>query len=745
MIAIVAALVMLVPAGLQQPVRTRPGTIRGTVVDGRTSVPLADARVLLVERARTVQTDAAGRFEFANVPPGPYTLAVTTIGYIFVRRSVSVEADSILDITVPLAEGTGTYQETVTVTAESARPREVGVSSQSDLGSAALQELRGVLADDPMRAIQSLPGVATSDDFQAEFSVRGSAFRHVGIVLDGTATQLLLHSVRGADDTGSVAMINSDVLERATLFAGPHPQRHGDWLGATLDFDVREGSRDRTQVRAAASGTSASAVLEGPIGRSKRGSWLFSIRKSYLDWLIRKIAPDIDSTVGFADTQGKFVYDLTSRQRVELFLVGGRATFLLQHISPANGLNRATSDGGLASAVWRYTRQPVVLSQRLSVVTSDYLNLGLQGQELARGVTRTIAWRADASGFLTKTWTVEGGAKSEWQVNDTTLRNFATLSGGRIAERHVSSSEARTTLVSGWGQVARRGDAGGLALGTRVTSDSASGAVVTSPWLLAERSLGSFIFRGSAGGAHQFPDLELRPNASGRVPERAVLVDAGVEYRMTPGVRWQVTAFSRDDRDVIRPLGEAVVVSGIIVPEATFPSYASTLTGRTTGVDLTLTRRAASGLTGWIAYSYAHTHYRDRVTGEAFDGDFDQRHTLNVFAQQRLSYRTTLSAKLRLGSNVPIVGYFEGTPSALRLSSVRNGVRLPFYARLDLRGSRTFTFERRRLTLFAEVMNALNRPNMGQSLGVIRSTKEAVNFVTRMFPLVPSVGAMIEF
>jgi hypothetical protein len=80
-----------------------------------------------------------------------------------------------------------------------------------------------VAADDPMRAIQALPGVATGDDFQAEFSVRGSAFRHVGVVIDGTPAPLLLHAVRAAGDSGSIAMINSDVLQRAALFAGPHP------------------------------------------------------------------------------------------------------------------------------------------------------------------------------------------------------------------------------------------------------------------------------------------------------------------------------------------------------------------------------------------------------------------------------------------------------------------------------------------------------------------------------------------
>jgi hypothetical protein len=98
-----------------------------------------------------------------------------------------------------------------------------------------------------------------------------------------------------------------------------------------------------------------------------------------------------------------------------------------------------------------------------------------------------------------------------------------------------------------------------------------------------------------------------------------------------------------------------------------------------------------------------------------------------------------------VGSNVPLVGYFEGNLAGLRLSAVRNHVRLPPYARLDARATRTFTYERSRLTLFAEVMNVLGRRNYGQSDGSIRTNFDAVNFTERLLPRVPSAGILIEF
>ena len=88
---------------------------------------------------------------------------------------------------------------------------------------------------------------------------------------------------------------------------------------------MREGSRAATGFRGAVSGTAASMLAEGPLGRSAKGSWLASTRYSYIDWLVRRVVPDFDAVFGFADLQSKVVYDVTPRQRVEVMGIAGRA------------------------------------------------------------------------------------------------------------------------------------------------------------------------------------------------------------------------------------------------------------------------------------------------------------------------------------------------------------------------------------------------------------------------------------
>jgi hypothetical protein len=721
-------------------------TLRGTVVDSKTAKPVESARVVLVELGHPVLTGADGRFEFKDVPARVYTLNVSLIGYSFVARSVTLEPGVVLELTVPLSEGTGSYQETVTVKAGSATPAELGVSSQATLGSAALQDLRGIAADDPMRAMQALPGVATGNDFQAQFSMRGFTFRQVGLVMDGTATPLLLHQIQGEKDTGSVAMVNSDVLSQATLFAGPHPLKDGDWLGSSLSFEMREGSRDRTAVRVAVSGTSASAVAEGPVGRAKKGSWLVSIRKSYIDWLIGKIDPEISSTIGFSDTQGKFAYDLTTHQHLEVSFVAGIANYDQPTATTANALRHATSRGGVLSLAWRYAGSNWIVSQRASYMPTTFLNTGAAGQEQGRGNSPAALYRADAARQLNRAWTVEFGGSAQAQRQDLVLRNFSTI-GGKPVERVVVSGTLRTTTSDAWGQLVGRGKRGGFAVGARVENDTFTARTVAAPWLLLEWHASRLTFRAGAGSSHQFPSLDIQATSPAHIgPEGARSLDAGLEHAIGRGVSWQVTGWARCNSDVIRPIGEARVVNGKFVPASAFPQFRGSLNGPAQGVDVMVSRRSPTGVTGWIAYTYAHTRFHDPVSNETFDGDFDQRHTLNMFVEARLSYRLAVNARWRYGSNFPLVGYFTGTMEDLKLGSIRNQVRLPAYSRLDVRANRTFTFDKRRLTLFIEVMNVLNHSNVAQFTGSVNSvTLVAKGWTQDLIPRVPSAGILIEF
>ena len=185
-----------------------------------------------------------------------------------------------------------------------------------------LRHLRTVLADDPLRAVQSLPRVAAIDDFRSEFSVRGSPYRHIGVVIDGVETPWLQHAAYGRS-AGSVSMLSTDVIESATLQAGAYPQRHGNRLGAQLGMNIRQGSRDRVALSGTISGTSAAIVTEGPLGATRPGSWLVAARQSLLEWPIKRRNPIDETVFGFTDAQAKIVFDPRPNQQIGFTALGG--------------------------------------------------------------------------------------------------------------------------------------------------------------------------------------------------------------------------------------------------------------------------------------------------------------------------------------------------------------------------------------------------------------------------------------
>src|SRR6185436_581817 len=161
-------------------------------------------------------------------------------------------------------------------------------ASEQMLNKRELQSLSSILINDPVRAAQSLPGVATGDDFRSEFSVRGAGFDRVGLYLDGVLTDNFLHTIAGGyPDTGSVSVINADTVDSLALLPGAFPSKYGDRTAAILDLETRDGNRVKPSGRIQAALTGLSGMVDGPFA-DQRGSYLFAVRKSFLGYVVRR-------------------------------------------------------------------------------------------------------------------------------------------------------------------------------------------------------------------------------------------------------------------------------------------------------------------------------------------------------------------------------------------------------------------------------------------------------------------------
>ncbi len=724
------------------------GTVQGVVVDTEGGSPLDRVTVRLQSTGAVVITDTDGHFRFAGVTAGEHELYVSVVNLLLVTQRVAVAPDAVTDVTIVLTQGTGRYTERVSVVgATPASGR--AVPAESRVGGVELQQLSGLLANDPLRAVQAMPGVTTGDDFRSEFAVRGAGPRQTGFVFEGISTAFLLHTVQEVNDAGSIAMVNGDVLETVTLRSGSYPQHHGDRLGAEVEFQMREGSRERPRAHASISAVDAAAVAEGPLGGASHGSWLVSARKSYLDLVLKRLYEDQTVNFGFSDVQGKLAWDVTSRHRLELSATAGRSRLDLvpDEITNPNDLRDALSESAVGVLAWRYLPSPAfALTQRVAVAANTFRNTARDGPVLDDGATRDLVYRAEWTRPFGARLTFDGGAEARWtQASGSEQR----LSGTRLVVRERFDDGSRRS--GAWTSAHLRMGRVSLEPGVRLDHWSLTETTALSPWMQSRLPIGFGLSLRAAGGIYRQAPATAEVVGVRGTPTLAVArstqADLAIEGFLRWAVRWQVTAYNREDRDWLRLPGTEPRVSGsLFVPVSTTTRWLNALDGHARGIEWLVERRAARGISGWLSYALGFSRYADSVSGERFWGDFDQRHTVNAFATYRLGDRTSASARFRLGSNTPATGYWAERDGRFFVTTARNELRTPGYARLDMRANRTFTRRQGRLTLYVELLNVLGRRNERFVLpGVNRRTLEAGNPFASMLPFVPSAGLLIEF
>ncbi|MBS1820134.1 MAG: TonB-dependent receptor [Acidobacteria bacterium] len=744
----VALVVLSLGLTAQRAAGQQTGTIRGVVVDTEGGTPIEQVSVRLQDTGQVVSTAADGRFEFTTVPAGEHELYVSVVNFLLVRRQVDVSPGATTELTIALTQGTGTYTESVSVVG-AVDQRATAPPAEARVHGIELQQLSGLLANDPLRAVQAMPGVTTGDDFRSEFAVRGAGPLQTGFVFDGISTRFMLHTVERVNDAGSIAMINGEVLDAVTLRSGSYPGKYGNRVGAEVEFQMREGSRERPRTHISVSAIDASAVSEGPLGADSRGSWLVAARKSYLDLVLKRVYQDQRVNFGFADVQSKLACDLSAQHRLELSVTGGRSHLDLvpDEVTNPNDLREATSDSGIGVLAWRYTPSTrLAIVQRFAGIGNTFRNVSRDSLSLDDGGTTEAVYRADLTSPVKPWLTVDGGVERRWTVSS---GSEVRTSSGRLVTRE--RFDEASTRVGGYLSARLKVGAAVITPGARVDRWSIVERSAASPWMTASVPLGrGLTLRAGSGVYHQAPEPDqvygLRGNRA-LGPSRAWQADVGVEGRVAQQFRWQVSAYNREDRGWLRlPFDEVQRAGNVVIGPSLVTTWQNSLDGHARGVEWLFERRAERGVTGWVSYSLGFNRYSDRLTGEQFWGDYDQRHTFNAFGTWRASDRTSLSARFRMGSNTPAPGYWTEQAGRYFVTTDRNGLRIPAYSRLDFRANRTFTPRRSRLTLFVEVLNVLARPNERfLEHSVNRRTFETTRPFESMLPLVPSAGLLIEF
>jgi len=732
------------------------GAVRGVVVDAQSAEPLARVRIQLTGTAFQTITDEEGRFAFPTLPPGDYVLQVSTVGYRLVKRNFTLGADDAKEFEVILSPDTFRHTDSVEVRADPFDLVRQDSPSQLTLEGNEAKNLASVLADDPLRAVHGLPGVTSNDDFESRFSMRGADYPRVGLYLDDILLHTPFHTMQGEASTGSMSIFNGDMVDSLALHAGAWPVRYADRTGAVLDVHTREGSRTQTNFRATASASNAGVMAEGPLGRDGRGSWLASARKSYFQYVINRAAKeDPTFAFGFNDAQGKLGYDLTRRHHVTLNVIEGVSDLDRERWRSSLGGNSvmlADYHYTLANLGWRYSPgERFMLNQRVAYMRERFKNFNRDRLELARGHYGEWAWNSKATWMWSQRHPMDFGCSVRRPRDDGFIYRYQF---NPLAVRPRNVYRGNGLLAGGYVQQSFSAAAGRVQLATGLRWDhlNTNGITALSPQVsLVLHPSTSTRFHLGWGQYAQFPEITAlftRYGSRGLLPERATHYVAALEQRLGARTRVRLEAYQRLDRDLLfRPFYEPRLIGGRVFNPPLDPPLRNSLRGYARGLEIFVQRRTANRLTGWVSYALGYARLRDGEARISFPADYDQRHTVNIYAGYRIRPSVNLSVKWLYGSGFPMPGFYRSDGARYFLAEARNALRMEPYHRADLRLNKAYVFDRWKLTLYAEAVNVFNHTNrrFDSFNGYNARTGQCYLGFGRMLPVIPSAGVVLEF
>ena len=762
--------ILIVP--LRKPPRQpRSGAIVGTVTGSPDNTPVPNALVQL-DNGRRVLAGQVGRFVFANVRPGTYSLTVTGIGWepseMWNIRVVSGDtarvAIRLQASVIPLPE---------IIVAPSRYGIFAGPLQEQSLTREEVQTLPH-LGEDIFRAAYHLPGV-TSYDATAKLYVRGSRSEEVLTVLDGLELYEPYH-LKNWD--GTLSIVDLEAVDEVDLMTGGFPAEYGD--KGTGVFAMRT-AQPQPENQSTALGLSVGNITFKSQGSfaDGAGSWLASARRGFFDLLFKLMGEDEDFSPAYYDLFAKVRYQASPKHRVSGHLLragddivgteddrtgfrhgyGSSYAWLNWNAILSDALtartvlavgrvsrNRTGDDFGGAQQLLDVrddgTYGFVNLKQDWSALLSDRVVLK-SGLDLKRGTADYdyLRWRKVFHPNTTDPF------RAPWTATWDTLSVKSRLTGHEIGFYVAGRFQRIDPLVA--------------EVGLRYDRQSHTHESTLAPRVnVAVALLPRTVLRGAWGWYYQSHGLHELYVADGDVDfypaQRSEHRILGLEHRLPNGTLFRVEAYQRRTTDPLPeyrnlvPRVEALREEG---PEDRVFIQPSRQSAR--GIEI-FAKGAQGRSFAWTG-SYALAVAEDEIGGEWFARPHDQRHSIQVQTAYRPSAHWSVSMGWLYRSGWPYTreDYIRqdlapGGVHFTRTYGPLNGERLPAYHRLDARLSRRFEWASGRLFAYLDVFNLYGRENpevMVHNVGFDPMRDELTIFrgIDGQLGMLPTFGLRWEF
>lgn len=301
-------------------------TIKGTVLDKSTRLPLAGVTVKLSSNAnvKSTSTDEYGVFRLVGVPLGRQVLQVSITGYkqvVFSEILVTSGKENVLNLEM---EPQTSHLNEVVVNGNSGKKplNQMALTSGRSFSPEETNRYAGAFFD-PARMAQSFPGVVAGGD-DNEIIVRGNSPKSLQWRLEGIEIINPNHFGGEGASGGAISMINTTVLSASDFYTGGLAAEYGNAIAGVFDLKFRKGNTDKREYAFNIGILGAGATLEGPFKKGGAASYLVSYRYSSLS-LLEKVGIKVSDagTPKYQDLSFNLVFPTKKAGTFSLFGIGG--------------------------------------------------------------------------------------------------------------------------------------------------------------------------------------------------------------------------------------------------------------------------------------------------------------------------------------------------------------------------------------------------------------------------------------
>ena len=265
------------------------GTVKGFLYDKANGESVPFANVYFKGTTIGGNSDLNGFFNITRIPPGEYTLLITSLDFDTISEKVTVVAGEILSKKYFCKKG-GVKLEEVEVSTTAVEKLENTTVAVNKIDPIAISKLPSVGEPDIAQYLQVLPGVVFTGDQGGQLYIRGGLPVQNKVLLDGLIVYNPFHSI------GLFSVFDNDIMKNADVYSAGFGAEYGGRTSSIMDVTTRDGNKKRVAGKVSASTFGAKVMLEGPLKKltddgNSSISYLVSAKHSYLPTTSKVIYP----------------------------------------------------------------------------------------------------------------------------------------------------------------------------------------------------------------------------------------------------------------------------------------------------------------------------------------------------------------------------------------------------------------------------------------------------------------------